>query len=226
MKNIFNYILLTAIATMCMSCSGFLGMQKKDDLAINLPSSIAVLPVDRASIKPGQNKITCTLSDTTYDVDYEVSQDAQAEATRLLLDFLKDDKRFKQVAEGHCIGFMHSMLKANIRTSQLRLLQEFGHELGAEAVLYSRLYRFEEREGSSYSVKKPASVAFSMTLIRVSDGAILWRFAFDETQAPLTENLLHADLYKEKGLKWLTASQLAEFGLKKATSGLLNNSQQ
>lgn len=220
-KHIVRYFFLSFLALYCVSCSGFMGSHQKDGLVIGLPASIAVLPVDRASFKAGQEKVTCSLSDRTYDVDYEVSQDAQAEITRLIANFLKDDSHFKQVAEGHCIGFMNSMLKADVRASQLRLLQEFGKELGTEAVLYTRLYRFDEREGSNYSVKKPASVAFSMALIRVSDGAVLWRFGFDETQTPLTENLLNVGIYKEKGLKWLTASQLAEYGLKKAMSELL-----
>ncbi|MGC9022459.1 MAG: hypothetical protein ACP5J5_05030, partial [Dissulfurimicrobium sp.] len=166
--------------------------------------SIAVLPIDRAVTKPGQEKATCALSDTTFDTS-NVPPEASSKLTETLVSLLKDDPRFRPIPEGECIGFLNAFLKADIKASQLHLIQSFGRELGVEAVLYGKLYRFNERIGSSYSVQRPASVAFSLHLIRVSDGAVLWQYTFDETQQPLTENLLKANLYKESGLKWLTA---------------------
>jgi len=102
------------------------------------------------------------------------------------------------------------------------LIQAFGEELKVDAVLYSKLFRFEDRIGGEYSVKRPASVAFTLQIIRVSDGATLWRNTFDETQQALMENLLKAGLYRKTGLRWLTATQLADYGLSHAADELKN----
>jgi hypothetical protein len=75
------------------------------------------------------------------------------------------------------------------------------------------VYRFRERKGFSLSVEKPASVAFEIHLIRVSDGAIVWRGIFDKTQASLMENLLQIASFIKEGAKWVTAKELAAEGM-------------
>jgi hypothetical protein len=76
------------------------------------------------------------------------------------------------------------------------------------------LYRFRERIGESYSVEQPASVAFEVHLIRVEDGELVWRGAFDRTQGSLMENLLQISyFFREKG-RWVTAEELAAEGVK------------
>lgn len=201
------------------SCAGMFYGQEADKAHLPDIKSIAVLPMDRAASRPGQEKATCALSDTVFDTN-NIPPEASSRLSKVLADLLKGDPRFKQVPEGECIGFLNAFLKADIKASQLRLIQSFGRELGAEAVLYGKLYRFDERVGSSYSVQKPASVAFTLHLIRVSDGAILWHYTFDETQKPLTENLLDTKLYRESGLKWLTADAFATYGLTSACKEL------
>lgn len=217
--NLFCMICLFLAASMLQSCAGMFYGQEAGKPPITDIKSIAVLPMDRAVSRPGQEKATCALSDTTFDTS-NVSPEASSRLTETLVSLLKDDPIFKPMPEGECIGFLNAFLKADVKASQLRLIQSFGRELGVDAVLYGKLYRFEDRIGSSYSVQKPASVAFSLHLIRVSDGAVLWQYTFDETQKPLTENLLNTKLYRESGLKWLTADQLASYGLTDACKEL------
>lgn len=90
---------------------------------------------------------------------------------------------------------------------------EFSKKTNTQAVLYGRIYRFRERQGSSFSVVEPASVAFALVLYDGKTGRILWMEEFDETQKPLSENVLNIKLYGR--LKWLKAEELAERGLKK-----------
>ncbi|MBW2097245.1 MAG: hypothetical protein JRG77_00265 [Deltaproteobacteria bacterium] len=117
---------------------------------------------------------------------------------------------------------MNSMLAADIKASRLRLIQAFGKELKVDAVLYGKLFRFEDRIGGEYAVKSPASVGFTLQIIRVSDGAILWRNTFDETQQSLMENILKAGLYRKTGMRWLTAAELANYGINQAVGELKN----
>jgi hypothetical protein len=75
------------------------------------------------------------------------------------------------------------------------------------------VFRYQEREGTSYSVKKPASVAFEVHLIRGSDGVQVWRGTFDRTQRTLMENILQlSSFFRQKG-RWATAKELAEEGM-------------
>jgi len=80
------------------------------------------------------------------------------------------------------------------------------------------IYRFRQRVGTSLSVTTPASVAFAMELIRVSDGRAIWSRAFDETQRSLDENLLKLGGFLKRGGGWLTAEELAAFGLNEVMS--------
>ncbi|MEA3386175.1 MAG: hypothetical protein U9Q89_06970 [Thermodesulfobacteriota bacterium] len=203
-------------------CNGFFqkGGETKQPM-LPVLDRIAVFPMDRASAQPSRERPTCLLSNPLSDVR-RITPEASDGLTRLLFQAFQDDPRFLIVSEGRCIGFLNSLLATDIKASKLRLIQSFGEELKVDAVLYSKLFRFENRIGGEYSVKRPASVGFTLQIIRVSDGATLWRNTFDETQQALMENLMKAGLYRKTGLRWLTATQLADYGLNRAADELKN----
>ncbi|QER41501.1 hypothetical protein F1847_01630 [Thermodesulfobacterium sp. TA1] len=99
--------------------------------------------------------------------------------------------------------------------SETRSFPEFIKNLSlktsADAILYGKVYRYKEREGSGFSVNEPASVAFTLVLYDGASGRIIWSELFDETQKPLSENLLNFKIYKK--IKWLTAKELAANGI-------------
>jgi len=189
-----------------------------DDVRIPHLENIAVLPVDKAVLTPKDTD--CTITDNVSTTGEELPAGARGTVTALIASEVAGDARFKVVQEKQCISFLNAMLSVDVKASQLKLIQNFGMELGADAVLYTKLLRYRERIGSNYSVQTPASVAFSMVLIRVSDGAVLWRYGYDETQQPLSENLFKAGFYRETGMRWLTAAELAGYGVKKAIRDL------
>ena len=76
-----------------------------------------------------------------------------------------------------------------------------------------RVFRYRERVGTAFSVETPASVAFDLLLIRASDGRLLWVGRFNETQKSLFENLFRLRVFIKRGARWLTADELADFGL-------------
>ena len=88
-----------------------------------------------------------------------------------------------------------------------------GKELIADFVMITMVFRFDERRGSSIGVESPASVAFDLHLFRVKDGKRVWDGRFDETQRPLSENLLQVGSFFRRKAKWLTAEELAEVGM-------------
>jgi hypothetical protein len=64
------------------------------------------------------------------------------------------------------------------------------------------------------AAETPASVGFAVYLIEVASGKMLWSDAFSETQRSLSENILQAKGFFEMGGKWLTADELALYGVK------------
>jgi hypothetical protein len=75
------------------------------------------------------------------------------------------------------------------------------------------IYRFQDRKGGNFAVDKPASVGFHLHLIEQE--RVVKVFQFDETQQPLSENILKFGTFLRRGAKWVTASELAEEGVEK-----------
>jgi hypothetical protein len=87
-------------------------------------------------------------------------------------------------------------------------------EKGQASSLNVFVYRFQERQGGNFSVVRPASVGFHVHLY---EGSSLVRvFAFDETQKPLSENVLGVFTFFKRGAKWITAGELAREGVHQA----------
>ncbi len=84
----------------------------------------------------------------------------------------------------------------------------------ADAVLMGYVTKYTEREGKEYGSMKPASVSFSLFLYAGSDGSLLWNGSYRETQQALLDNLFNINLYIRRGFKWLSADELAKWGLK------------
>lgn len=84
----------------------------------------------------------------------------------------------------------------------------------ADAVLMGYITKYSEREGKEYGSMKPASVSFSLFLYSGNDGSLLWNGSYRETQQALLDNLFNMGLYFKRGFKWLSADELAQWGLK------------
>ncbi len=209
---------LTMAVMLCAGCSMMGG--GKELTKLPRLNKIAVLPMDRASSKPASERPTCNISGESSVTSYYVTPEAADRVTRILYSLVLKDPRFKEVSQGQCLGLLNSILQKNVKSSELRILRSFGKDLNADAILYGKLYRFRERIGSPYAVKTPASVAFSLILVRVADGAVLWRYSFDQTQEALTSNLLNWRFYKKQGMRWVTAEELAAYGLEQAVQEL------
>jgi hypothetical protein len=99
-------------------------------------------------------------------------------------------------------------------------LRQIGQAVYADAVLTGRVQRYRERIGDEWGAKSPASVAFVLDLIDVRRGDIIWSARFDETQKSLSENIFALGDIGQRGVRWLSADQLAQEGVRKATAQL------
>jgi curli biogenesis system outer membrane secretion channel CsgG len=108
-------------------------------------------------------------------------------------------------------------LPAAAETSRLKRIGEMVY---ADAVMTGRVQRYRERVGDEWGAKSPASVAFVLDLVDVRRGDVIWSAQFDETQKSLSENIFAFGDISERGVRWLSADQLAQEGVKKAIGQL------
>jgi hypothetical protein len=86
--------------------------------------------------------------------------------------------------------------------------------------MMGRVQRYRERVGDEWGAKSPASVSFVLELIDVRRGDVIWSARFDETQKSLSENLFAFGDISQRGVRWLSADQLVQEGVKKAIGQL------
>ena len=99
-------------------------------------------------------------------------------------------------------------------------LKRIGEMVYADAVLTGRVQRYRERVGDEWGAKSPASVAFVLDLVDVRRGDVIWSAQFDETQKSLSENIFAFGDISQRGVRWLSADQLIQDGVKKAIGQL------
>jgi hypothetical protein len=99
-------------------------------------------------------------------------------------------------------------------------LRPIGEMVYADAVMIGRMQRYRERVGDEWGAKSPASVAFVLDLIDVRRGDVIWSASFDETQKSLSENIFALGDISQRGVRWLSAEQLAQEGVRKAVAQL------
>jgi hypothetical protein len=115
---------------------------------------------------------------------------------------------------------VHEVEQMKPPTSGAARLRQIGEGVYADAVIVGRIQRFRERVGDSWGAKSPASVAFVLDLIDVRRGDVVWSARFDETQKALSENIFALGDISQRGVRWLSAEELSQDGVKKAIGQL------
>jgi hypothetical protein len=131
----------------------------------------------------------------------------------LFLERLKTNSKLMIIPGDKTEGVYRRIWAESFKASPVHVIMKVGKELGVDGIAVGHIYCYRERKGYSYSVEKPASVSFELSLIRARDGAILWNSYFDKTQASLMENLLQIASFIKGGGKWVTARQLSADGM-------------
>lgn len=94
--------------------------------------------------------------------------------------------------------------------------------VGARGVLITRVHRYVERVGSRVGVEQPASVYFTMELLRTDSRDLVWRSSYSFTDRALSENLFRLkDHFGDRTQPgWRTASDALLRGISEATEDL------
>ncbi len=90
-----------------------------------------------------------------------------------------------------------------------------GQCMTADYILVPQILFWQDLRGmqkADFNIQ-PASVIIDLYLIDVNNKRIIRRFHFDETQQPLSENMLNAGTFFKRGGKWVTAMELSDEAL-------------
>ena len=163
-----------------------------------------------------QINVRCPLSGKVY-VSGPVDPAASPFLTDKLMSSLaaKPQRDYRLITVQELWDIQSGLLDRGQDIPEGTLMVETGRALEADAVLVGHIYRYIERVGGNLSVESPASVAFDLHLVRVSDGRVLWTGYFDETQKTLMEDMFDISSFFERDGKWVTAEQMSSAGLEK-----------
>ncbi len=174
--------------------------------------SIAVLPFKTGSLNPPENG---TVTGQTFKGG-KVEPDSGGNVASLFYNGLLSNKAIKLISETDANLIYESMDKNLLDTYNISLGKSFGNALNVDAVLMGVVLRYEERDGTSWAVNRPASAAFTAVLVDVKSGDILWKIRFDKTQEALSENVLNIKNFLRGGGSWQTVEQLLSIGIEDA----------
>jgi hypothetical protein len=186
------------LLTSCMFQSGI-------DNSDEMPAQI--LPLSCIAVLP---------ANTSADLDATVSY-AQAQALEKGAAYATDmmDRELRGNPKVRIINsFQVDSLVSDVSGGISGTVAALGQKLKCDGVLLTTVSRYQQREGTEYSVDAPAAVDFSMVLRHSEKGNILWSADFREEQESLLSNLFSFSKAQKRGFKWVTAEQLMEQGIK------------
>lgn len=174
--------------------------------------SILVLPFDDlAEIYGETGLIKCPLCDYYFEAG-PVPPNAVDWLSDRMVGILGQQATAELMSHGRSFDHSKPASSAGMLTERT-LLAQAGRSAKADTVLTGYIYRYEERVGTAYAASRPASVAFSIHLIRSADGADVWFGYVDDTQQTLSENLFNVAAFWQRKGRWVSAHEMAEAGL-------------
>ncbi len=173
---------------------------------------VLILPFkDLAAIYGENANIRCPLTGQLF-MGGPIPADMPSVMTTRLHDILSAETEYSLISAERITEAGEALNPASLASS--KDLAAAGRRAGADVVMIGHLYRFRERVGKKFAVETPASVAFDVHMVRVSDGRLLWTGSLDETQHSLSENLFNIGMFLEREGQWVKAQEMATAALK------------
>jgi len=157
--------------------------------------------------------LRCPMCDLTMDV-----RSLSLGAPRVLTSYVHGEleKRYgsKVVRLGDTLQAYDQIPKDEGKDTLLDVARKLGRRLETNLVVLGTVWRYRDKFRSDTGRIGPAAVSFAVYLVDVAEGRLRWHESFSQTQQSLFENLLSAKSFFDKGAKWLTADELAFYGVK------------
>jgi hypothetical protein len=175
---------------------------------------IGVMPFLKG--KPGPDAgetLNCPICELYFSKE-RISSDADHVLTHYVQEALENRLGEKVVTLEQTKEVYERISKDEAKDTPRTLARRLGEAVGADLVITGTLWRFRDRVPGAVEGDSGASVGFNVYLIDVASGRTLWKAKFDETQRPLSEDISGAKTFLKRGAKWLSAKELARYGVK------------
>ena len=167
-----------------------------------LPGNTAVDADDQ--VRPA---LDCTMMEFCLEVN-ELGSGAESALTRQMQRAMELQLDDKVIPLPRAVRIYDELPQNRNVDTPRQLAQRFGKAAGADHVVLGSVWRYRER-----TPDLGASVAFTVYLLEVENGRRVWRGRFDRTQQALTDDLRNTRSFFQKGARWLSAEELAGFGI-------------
>lgn len=174
--------------------------------------SLAIFPFFIERVEDPARGVVCPICKGVYRQG-SILAGSQNTLTRLLRGKIEATGTFQILPSEKLEEALSKSDRRQIELTPIRSFVQIGKSLNVDFIFVGYLFRFEERIGSAIGAEKPASVGFDVHLIRLKDEKMVWIGKFDETQKPLSENLLKMRAFVRRKASWLTAEELSSVGM-------------
>ncbi len=179
-----------------------------------LPGKVAVLPFQVVEAGVDEGTVRSPLTGSAFTPG-PVTEGASAALDQSLDNALPRMVEFSIISYNQAGAVFERLRREKLSLDMLQAAVETGKKLNADGVLVGFVYRFAQRVGGPYASDRPASAAFDLAMVRVSDGAVVWKNSFDETQQSLADDVLSAGQYVGRGLRWFPVQEWGDIGVNK-----------
>ncbi len=174
---------------------------------------IGVMPFFKGRPSAGTGEsLTCPICELSFRAE-NIKDGADRAITRYVQEALERRYADKVIALDEVSRAYQEIPRDDTKDTPRSLAQKTGEALGADLMIAGAVWRYRERVRDPMGPERGASVAFDIYLIEVSSGKTVWKTKFDETQRPLTEDIRVGKLLLREGVKWLSADELARYGV-------------
>lgn len=202
MEKIYKLLLFCSCAVFLLSsCSS------KPDSSGEMQNRGPLVPLSCIVVLPAGTSV-----DKDKTIRYQEAQSLEkgaALATRVMKETLAGNKKVR-IMDSNQVSELVPEVSGGISGTVAAL----GKKLNCDAVLLTTVRKFQQREGTNYSVDSPASADVHMVLRHAANFNILWTADFRETQESFLENIFSFSKMQKRGFKWITVEQLLEEGIK------------
>lgn len=180
-------------------------------------AQIALMPFLMGQLESPNAPIAKPLSKSLTQLEID-SQDMPADADRVMTRIVNAELKLRVeerlVAPDRVAEAYRTLVTDPALDTPRKRAVRLGEALDTQAVMVGTVWKYRERGALLDMPEGAASVGFALYLIDSKTGVRLWRGTFDGTQKALTQDVLGRLKHLEMGLRWLSAEELARYGVK------------
>ncbi len=213
-KRLFQVLIFILIIPSCYTFKGKEAVDQSGGPSFELRKA-AILPFMRAQRDPVfSDLVFCPLTGYRTKMGF-IERGAEEKLYNALRASL--EKEGIQLVSELSVMYAINEAKDTYSSDELKRIASL---LDVDALFGGCILRFEERVGKSYGAERGASVSFTVVIWKFPESMIVWSSYFDETQVPLTENLLQLPIFIRGGYRWISADELMKQGVSRIVESI------